>query len=518
MARSAAPAGEEAAALTVRHKGLLTFGMILATALQSVDATIANVALPHMQGGLGAARDTITWVLTSYIVAMAITTPLTGWLAARFGVRRVVLVAIAGFTGVSALCGLATTLPQMVAFRIAQGAFGATLVPLTQAVLLDLNPRGRQGSAMALWAIAMTGIQAMGPTLGGWLTENYSWRWVFLINVPLGTLAFMLILSFLDRELPSHRRPFDFLGFAALAVSVGAFQLMLDRGERKDWFNSQEIVLYAVIAGLGMWTFLVHSFTTRHAFFTPRLFRDRNFALASVLMAAVFMVFMGSMSLTPSMMQQLYNYPVMTAAILMMPRSLSMLISMLVLGRLMSRIDARIFLVVGLTLLSASLWWMSGFSLQMDSKPLVWSAFLQGFGIACIFLPMNVTAFATLPPELRAEATALAAMVRNIAQSLGVSVVTALLSVNTQKVHASLASHITSLMDLVALPGNLRFLASPGGMVASLNASITREASMVAYVDDYYLMFWMCICLIPLVLLLRPPPSVPDPSQAAVVD
>jgi DHA2 family multidrug resistance protein len=506
----------------VPHRRLITFGVVLSTALQSVDATIANVALPSMQGPLGAARDSITWVLTSYIVAMAIVTPLTGWLAGRLGNRNLLLAAVSLFTLFSALCGLAGTLEQMVLFRFLQGAAGAALVPLAQSTLLDINPREKQPAAMALWGMAMTGVQAAGPTLGGWLTENYSWRWVFLINVPLGIIAFLVLLAFMSPAGRPARRPLDFFGFSSLSVAVAALQLMLDRGEQLDWFSSPEIVLEAVIGGLALWTFLVHSFTAKRTFFNPRLFADRNYTAGVLMTFVVFIIFMGTMSLVPPMLQQLYHLPVMTVAYLMMPRSFSMLIGMIIVTRLSSRMDQRFLVIAGLLLLSVSLWWMSGFTLAMGTAPIAWSAFLQGFGIAFIFMPMNITSYATLDPVLRAEATAFTALIRNIAQAIGISVVTVLLSTNSQVVHASMASHVAGLFQWLAVPAYNRFLTNPMGLLPAINGEVTRAASMVAYLDDFYFMFWMCIAVMPLVMLIRPvrarAGAKAEPAHAALVD
>src|SRR5579872_4957034 len=257
------------------NKVLVAVSTMLATVMQVIDTTIANVALPHMQGTLSATQDQITWVLTSYIIAAAITMPVTGWLAGRVGRRRLFLLSVAGFTFASGLCGAAQTLPQIVLFRLLQGVFGAALVPLSQATLLDTFPRDRTGPAMALWGVGIMVGPILGPTLGGYLTDDFNWRWVFYINLPIGLLAFAGIWAAIPAT-TLHKRPFDFFGFGMLGIAIGAFQVMLDRGELKDWFSSPEIITEAVIAGLAAYSFIVHQLTTSNSFLDPRLLRDRN--------------------------------------------------------------------------------------------------------------------------------------------------------------------------------------------------------------------------------------------------
>src|SRR5712664_2964672 len=293
----------------VENLALLTVCVMLATIMQALDTTIANVALPYMQGSLSATLDQINWVLTSYIVAAAIMTPVTGFLAMRFGRKRLFLVAVAGFTVASILCGIATTLPEMVLFRLIQGIFGAPLVPLSQSVLLDSYPQEKHGSAMAMWGIGVMVGPILGPTLGGWLTEYYNWRWVFYINLPIGILAWLGLAAFV-RETPIDRsRRFDLLGFALLSVALGAFQMMLDRGQSLDWFQSREVMLEAMLAGLAFYLFLSHMFTSDQPFIEPRLFKDRNFSVGLVFIFMVGVVLLATMALLPPFMQNLMGYP-----------------------------------------------------------------------------------------------------------------------------------------------------------------------------------------------------------------
>ena len=338
--------GDEAAPTV--HRGPLTVCIILATLMQALDTTIANVALPYMQGSVSASQDQIAWVLTSYIVAAAIMTPPTGFLASRFGLKNLFLVAIAGFTVASMLCGMAQSLSQIVLFRILQGAFGASLVPLSQTVLFASYPRERQGFAMALFGIGVMIGPVLGPVLGGWLTENYSWRYVFYINLPIGILDLIGIIVFLPGTSRNAASKLDWFGFGTLSVGIGALQLVLDRGEQLDWFSSGEIIIEAIIAVSALYLCLVHTFTADNPFVRPSLFRDRNFSAGIIFIALVGLTYYASMALQPPYLQGLMDYPVVTAGLVMGPRGVGTMASMLIVGRLVGRVDTRILLAIGL--------------------------------------------------------------------------------------------------------------------------------------------------------------------------
>ena len=359
------------------NRAAITISIMLATIMQAIDTTIANVALPHIQGSLSAAQDQITWVLTSYIVAAAIMTPLTGWLAGAFGIKRVFLISVIGFTVASALCGLADSLAQMVLFRLLQGVCGAALMPLSQAVLLRINPPERHGQAMAVWGTgAMVGPIA-GPALGGWLTDSYNWRWVFYINLPVGIIAFLGILFFIHEARHLRRERFDFFGFGALAVAIGALQMLLDRGELKDWFHSTEIWIEATVAGLSLYLFVVHTITTSQPPFLNRaLLRDPNFVASNVLMFFIGVIMFATLALQPTMLQQLMNYPVATAGLVTAPRGIGTMVAMFLVGRIINRVDNRLLILGGLALTTISLYQMSGFTLVMDAQPIVVSGLI----------------------------------------------------------------------------------------------------------------------------------------------
>src|ERR1700732_2562825 len=346
----------------VANRGAITASIMLATFMQGVDTTIANVALPHMQGSLSAAQDQMAWVLTSYIVAAAIMTPLTGWLAGRFGIKYVFLISVVGFTVASALCGAATSLAQLVIYRLLQGVCGAALVPLSQAMLFQINPPEKHAQAMAVWGMGVILGPIMGPALGGYLTDYYNWRWVFYINVPVGVLAAIGSPIFIHEPRHAHREPFDFFGFAALSVAIGALQMLLDRGELKDWFGSVEIWIEAAVAALALYLFIVHTATaTDRSFLNRDLLKDGNCMIGTVLMFLIGMPLYGTMRLLPLMLQNLMNYPVVTTGLVTAPRGIGTMVAMFLVARLVGRIDTRLIILTGLVLVAVSQGQMNGF-------------------------------------------------------------------------------------------------------------------------------------------------------------
>ena len=387
---------------------------MLATIMQALDTTIANVALPHMQGSLSATQDQISWVLTSYIVAAAIMTPPTGILAEKLGRKRLFLGAVAGFTVASMLCGIAETLPEMVGFRLLQGVFGASLVPLSQAVLLDTYPREEHGRAMALWGVGVMVGPILGPTLGGYLTDFYNWRWVFFINLPFGILALLGILFFVPENEHRSHRSFDLFGFAMLSLAIGALQLMLDRGELKDWFGSTEIIVEATVAVLGLYLFLVQMATAEHPFLEPRLFKDRNFAIGLFFIFVVGIILLATLALLPPFLQNLMGYPVVTTGLVLAPRGIGTMFAMLIVGRLIGRVDSRLLILVGLALAGISLWEMADFTTGVSEWTIIRTGVVQGLGLGFLFVPLSTLAFSTLAPALRTEAAGMFSLMRNI--------------------------------------------------------------------------------------------------------
>ena len=511
--------GEEdrSSAALPANRVAITISIMLATFMQGVDTTITNVALPHMQGSLSASQDQIAWVVTSYIVAAAIMTPLTGWLAGRFGIKYVFLISVIGFTVASALCGAATSLAELVIFRLLQGICGAALVPLSQAVLFQINPPERHAKAMSIWGMGVILGPILGPALGGYLTDYYTWRWVFYINLPFGVLAAIGILIFIHETRHGRREPFDFFGFAALSIAIGALQMLLDRGELKDWFGSMEIWIETIIAALGLYLFIVHTVTTSERSFLNRdLLKDSNCIVGTLLMFLVGIPLYGTMTLLPLMLQNLMNYPVVTTGLVTAPRGIGTMIAMFVVARLVGRVDTRLIILSGLLATVVSMWQMTGFSLQMGMGPIITSGLLQGFGLGFVFTPLSIVTFSTLPRQIMTQGTAIFSLMRNLGGSIGISIVVALLSENTQTVHSRLIENLRPDNPLAQAP----FLAPPFSLsvpngIAALNAEVTRQAQMVAYIDDFKLMMIIVVMAAPLLLLLRKPRAARSPGLAA---
>jgi DHA2 family multidrug resistance protein len=488
-------------------RGWVTLSIMLANIMQGLDTTIANVALPHIRGSLSASLDQISWVLTSYIVAAAITMPLTGWLAGRFGIKYVFILSVSGFTLASALCGSATSLTELVIYRGLQGICGAGLIPLSQATLLQINPPERHGQAMAVFGVGTLLGPICGPVLGGWLTYDYNWRWVFYINLPIGVISGLGALIFMREVRHAHREPFDFLGFATLSLGLGALQMLLDRGELKDWFGSTEICVEAMISGVAFYLFIVHTATAADRSFLNRdLLKNLNFTAGTVLMFLVGLIMNGTLALLPTMLQDLLNYPVLTTGLVTAPRGLGSMIAMFVVARVINRVDNRLIILFGLLLTALSMWQMTRFSLYMGMEPVILSGLLQGFGLGCTFVPLNTIALANLPRHILTQGTALRSLMRNLGGSVGISILEARLTENIQIVHSRLVEQLRPDNPLAQAPHLAApfSLTDPAG-IAALNAEVTRQASMVAYINDFALMMIITIgsCLV--LMLVRLP-------------
>jgi len=501
------------------NRAAITVCVILATLMQALDTTIANVALPYMQGSVSASQDQIAWVLTSYIVAAAIMTPPTGYLAGRFGLKRLFLVSVAGFTIASMLCGMAQSLVEIVLFRILQGLFGAALVPLSQTVLMNINTKERQGSAMALWGVAVMAGPVLGPVLGGWLTEAYSWRYVFYINLPIGILAFLGISTFLPGPARNAGEKMDWFGFGTLSLAIGAMQVALDRGEQLDWFGSSEIVTEVIVATAALYLFLVHTFTTDEPFVRPALFRDRNFTAGIVFIAIVGLTYYASLALQPPYLQNLMNYPIVTAGLVLGPRGVGTMGAMLVVGKLTGRVDTRFLLAIGLGLTAWSFYAMTGWTPDVSQMTIVIVGVIQGIGLGFIFVPLSVVTLSTLSPELRAEGAGIYSLSRNIGSSAGISVVNSLLTTNTQINHAEIVQHVTSVNRMFEDPmiAQLWNPATAAGR-AALDAVVTRQAQIIAYIDDYKLLMIATLLVIPLLMVFGRPPSGDATDHTAVIE
>jgi len=486
------------------------------TLMQALDSTIANVALPYMQGELSASRDQITWVLTSYIVAAAIMTAPVGWIASRFGKRNFLIVCLTGFTVTSMMCGAAQSLDQMVVFRLMQGAFGAGLSPLSQAVMLDLYPPHKRGNIMAIWGMGVMLGPILGPTLGGYLTEAYSWRWVFYVNVPFGIAAISGIwLFFKDSSRDSGLR-FDWFGFAALGVGLAALQLVLDRGTGLGWFGSGEIIAEALVAGIGIYLFLAHMMTSSKPFIPPGIFNDRNFLFGLVLMFAIGAVLLASSALLPPFLQNLAGYSVYQTGMLMAPRGLGTMFAMMFAGRMALRYDPRILMTLGSLLLLWSMWEMSGWTPQIDDWTLIEVTFVQGIGMGFVFVPMNLTAFATLAPQFRTDGTALTNLMRNIGSAIGVSVTTSVLAGSVQVSHSLLSQYASPFNRALGVNGPSMMMNPqiPFGL-HNLNNIIEYRAQVIGFQNDFLFMFYVSLPTVFIIWLMKRPsfqPGVPGPA------
>jgi DHA2 family multidrug resistance protein len=506
---AAEPVGERAA-LHTSNRPLLTVGVMAATIMQILDSTIANVALPHMQASLSATADTITWVLTSYIVASAVAIPMTGWLADRIGSRNLFLYAVVGFVLASMLCGLATNLPEMVIFRVLQGIAAAFMNPLSQTVMMDINPPSKQAGAMSIWGMGVMVGPILGPVIGGWLTDNYDWRWCFYVNVPVGIVTFGILWALLpSREI--RLRQFDLFGFSMLAIAISVFQLMLDRGQTNDWFDSWEVRIEGMVALSAAWMFGVHLFTGKNPMFERSLFANRNLLTGIGFMIVIGVLMTASLALLPPMLQSLFGYPVLETGILLMPRGIGIVASMAVAGRLMKQnVDPRLLVGGGLIIAAYSLWDMTGWTIEMGSTPFIVTGLVQGVGLGLIFIPLNIMAFGTLPPHQRTEGASLMNLSRNIGGSVGISAVTVLLARNLQTNHAELGAHITAGGLTGADPLVSSILGgSTDAALAMADGIVNQQAAMIAYLDDFKLMMILTMAAIPLVLLLKRPKPKP---------
>ena len=481
---------------------LLVASVMLATLMQALDTTIANVALPDMQGSLSATQDQVAWVLTSYIVAAAIMTPVTGWLAGRLGRRQLLIIAVGGFTLASLLCGIATGIGEMVLYRILQGIFGASLVPISQSLLLDAFPREKHGQAMAMWGMGIMIGPILGPPLGGYLTQNFSWHWVFLINLPVGVLALAGILASVRKE-PIHERSLDGIGFALLALGIGALQLLLDRGQSEDWFGSLEIQIYAALSLLALYFYALWWWRQRErALLDLGLLKNTNFAVGCALIFIVGIVLFATLALLPPYLSGLMHYPTLTIGLVLAPRGLGTMFSMMVAGRLMGRIETRWPILVGMGLMVVSLYGMSQFGPTASMAAVVWLGVIQGLGLGLVFVPISTVAYATLEPRQRTEAAGLFSLVRNIGSSVGISVVMTILSRSAQVNHAEIGARVPAFGAETGLLPALWNPATASG-AAMLNNEVMRQSAAIGYLNDFWLMMWLTVAAMPLVMLLR---------------
>jgi len=482
---------------------MVTICSMTATIMQALDTTIANVALPYMQGTLSASQDQINWVLTSYIVAAAIMTAPVGWVANRFGRKRIFIICSAGFTIASVLCGIAQDITQMVVFRLAQGVFGAALVPLSQAVMLDAYTLQERAKAMSIWGMGVMMGPIMGPSLGAWLTETYSWHWVFLVNLPFGIFTVLGLMIFMDETKKDQALRFDWFGFAALAVAIGSLQLALDRGEQLGWLESSEIIAEFIISAIGFYYFFAHSFTTSTPFIQFSLFKDRNFVTGCIFMAVMGLVLYSTMALASPFLQNVIGYPIISAGLLLATRGFGTFIAMMMVGRLMRYIEARTLIVGGLGLTAFTLYYMSGWTDQTGTNEIVVLSIMQGFGFGFVFVPLSTVAFLSIPPHLRTDGTSMLTLMRNVASSIGISIVISQLTEGTRRSYAILNEHINPFNHAIQMPDVRRLidLSTDAGR-AMADAMLKAQAQIISFSHDYQMVALFILISIPLAIMI----------------
>jgi DHA2 family multidrug resistance protein len=506
------------------RRNMVTICAMTATIMQALDTTIANVALPYMQGSLSASQDQINWVLTSYIVAAAIMTAPVGWIANRFGRKRIFIVCSAGFTFASVLCGLAQDINQMVLFRLLQGMFGAALVPLSQAVMLDSYSLQERAKAMSIWGMGVMMGPIMGPSLGAWLTETYSWHWVFFVNLPFGIFTVLGLLIFMDETKKDLQLRFDWFGFAALAVGIGAMQVALDRGEQLGWLESNEIIAEIIVSIAGFYYFFAHSFTTAKPFIQFAIFKDRNFVGGCVFMAVMGLVLFSTMALSSPYLQNVIGYPIITAGLLLATRGCGTFVAMMLVGRMMKYIEARTLIISGLSLMAGSLFFMTGWTDQTGVPEIIVLSIIQGFGLGLVFVPLSTVAFLTLPNHLRTDGTSMLTLMRNVASSIGISVVIAQLTEGSRRTYAILSQHINPFNHALQMPDvrGMIDLGTDAGR-AMADAMVGLQAQIIAFSLDYQLVMIVTLCAIPLAIMIGSTKAAlrkqaQGPEHAAVIE
>jgi MFS transporter, DHA2 family, multidrug resistance protein len=485
------------------RRNMVTICAMTATIMQALDTTIANVALPYMQGTLSASQDQINWVLTSYIVAAAIMTAPVGWVANRFGRKRIFIICSGGFTIASVLCGLAQDINQMVLFRLLQGVFGAALVPLSQAVMLDSYALHERPKAMAIWGMGVMMGPIMGPSLGAWLTETYSWHWVFFVNLPFGIFTVLGLMIFMDETRKDLNLRFDWFGFTALAIAIGSLQLALDRGEQLGWLESNEIIAEFIIAGIGFYYFLAHSLTTSKPFIQFALFKDKNFVGGCVFMAVMGLVLFSTMALSSPFLQNVIGYPIITAGVLLATRGCGTFVAMMLVGRMMRFVEARNLIIAGLGITALSLFYMTAWTDQTGVTEIVVISVLQGFGFGLVFVPLSTVAFLTLPDHLRTDGTSMLTLMRNVASSIGISIVISQLTEGSRRVYAILSQHINPFNHAMQMP-NVRGMIDLGTDTgrAMADAMVKTQAQIIAFSHDYQLVMLFILVTIPLAIMI----------------
>ena len=496
---------------------IVAISVMFATFMEVLDTTVVNVSLPHIAGSLSVSIDEATWALTSYLVANAIILPMTGWLASRFGRKNLLMLSVIGFTTASFLCGLAPNLGTLIVFRIMQGATGGALQPLSQAVLLEAFPPNERGKAMGFWGLGVVVAPILGPVLGGWLTDNYSWRWVFYINIPVGVASLIMTKMFIfdPPYLRQESRGVDYWGIGMLAVGIGALQILLDKGQEEDWFESHFMVALAIIAAVTLVAFVIHELRTDDPVVDLHVFKIRSYAVGVFLMTVVGFVLYGSLVLLPIMLQTLLGYPSLQAGIAMAPRGVGAFFMMPITGLMTGRFDARKLLSVGLVIGGITLIWLSWLNLQAGYWDIFWPQLIQGVGMSLLFVPLTTVSMDPIPRERMGNATSLFNLMRNIGGSIGIAVTGTMIARHTQSNIATLGTHVSQFdphTQSYFFQIRSAFMAAGADMAtaterayAAIFGMVQRQASMVSFVGLFWLLGVIFLAMIPLVLLMKRP-------------
>jgi DHA2 family multidrug resistance protein len=505
---------------------LIAVSVMFATFMEVLDTTVVNVSLPHIAGSLSASIDEATWALTSYLVANAIILPMTGWLASMFGRKRLLMLSVVGFTAASFLCGLAPTLGSLIFFRILQGATGGALQPLSQAVLLEAFSPQDRGKAMGFWGLGIVVAPILGPVLGGWLTDTYSWRWVFYINIPVGIASIVMtkLYIFDPPYLRAESRKVDYWGIGMLAVGIGALQIVLDKGQQEDWFSSTFITTLAIISVVTIIALIIHELTTDDPIVDLRVFKARSYAVGVFLMTVVGFVLYGSMVLLPIMLQTLLGYPPLQAGIAMAPRGIGSFFMMPLTGLMTGKFDARKLLAIGLLIGGWTLLWLSDLNLQAGYWDIFWPQLIQGVGMSLLFVPLTTVSMDPIPRERMGNATSLFNLMRNLGGSVGIAMTGTMIARNQQTTTALLGANVTAYDPATqSMFYQLRgsFMAAGADTVtatqrayAALFGMVQQQASIVSFVGLFQLLGAMFIVLLPLVLLMKRPRGGRGPVSA----
>ena len=505
---------------------IVAIAVMFATFMEVLDTTVVNVSLPHIASSMSATTDEATWALTSYLVANAIILPMTGWLASRFGRKNLLMLSTTGFTLASFLCGAAPNLASLVIFRIIQGATGGALQPLSQAVLLESFKPEERGRAMGFWGLGIVVAPIFGPVFGGWLTENYSWRWVFYINLPVGIIAIIMTRLFVfdPPYLRRESRGIDYWGMGMLVVGIGALQFVLDKGQQEDWFASTMITTLAIVSVVTLIALIVYQLKAPHPIVDLRLFKDRSYSVGVFLMTVLGFVLYGSLVLLPLMLQTLFGYSSMSAGEAMAPRGIGSLFMMPMVGILTGLVDARKLLVMGLAVGGFTMLWLGQLNLQAGYWDIFWPQLLQGLGMSLLFVPLTTVSMATISPERMGYATSLFNLMRNIGGSIGIAVTATMLARRRQAFGSLLGEHITifdSTTSRVLAQLKASFMARTEDAVAATNQAyvalygmVQRQAAMVAFVTIFRLLGILFLVMIPLVLIMKRPKGRTGPVVA----